>query len=533
MILSVILGTALSLLFAVVVWQLEQVEVRDRFERDAVHLATSAASALQSDLSTLYALGAFYTSSEVVTGSEFRSFTQTLLENHPSVQALGWVPRILGSERATFETTFNLPITELDPDGTLIPAQERAEYLPVAFTAPMSGNEALLGFDLTSIPSRLEALRRARDTGEAAVTRRLTLVQDLESGYGVRAHLPLYQAGIPLGTVEQRQEALKGFVTLDLHLGTVIESALAPHGFMGLQLLVCDDDASLDSRFLYGIGVAEPEGTLRCTDTPATGLQYQETFVLADRSWSLLVTPAPGRYALAASWRPWLLLLLGLTLTALLTSHLRLLHRRAQELSASQRSMRYEIQQRKAIEKWLHDANEELSRLATEDKLTGLANRRRFDAVLKREWHQAQRSHAPLSLILLDIDRFKVFNDHYGHEAGDRVLQQVATALRSIVQRPSDLVARYGGEEFAVILPDTPADGALALAENMRKAVEAVELALEDRAEPSPLTISLGVGTYLGEPALTVHTYVERVDKALYAAKQQGRNRIAAVNSSG
>lgn len=521
-----LIGTLLSLLLAMVVWQLEQAEIKDRFERDATHMATSVADAFLDNLAVLYALGALYTSSETVTYNEFHSFTQTLLDTQPSVQALSWVPRISSDRRQTFETAFGTEITELAADGSLIPAASRIAYYPVALVAPLTGNERVLGFDLASARDRQAALGRAGDTGEAAATTRLEPLQGQANGYGVGIYWPLYQQGVPLGTVEQRQEQLLGLLALDLLPALVVETALSSSG---LQLLICDDEAAPAGRFLYGLGVREAEGTRRCNAPPASELQLRHALMMAGRPWSLRVTPAPGHYALTASWRPWSLLVLGTLLSALLVRHLQLLNQRAQELRASHHALSEEIRHRKAVEAELHVANRDLSRLADEDTLSGLANRRRFDAVLDREWRQAKRSNAPLSLIFADIDHFKDYNDRYGHAAGDRCLVQVAQQLRSVAERPSDLVARYGGEEFAVILPETPAEGALALAEAMRKAVQACDVFPEGAPAPSQLTISLGVGTYLGAPETSLSTFVEAVDMALYRAKRQGRNRVAEV----
>lgn len=182
----------------------------------------------------------------------------------------------------------------------------------------------------------------------------------------------------------------------------------------------------------------------------------------------------------------------------------------------------------------LETANQELQRLATLDGLTQLANRRRFDEYLESEWRRLIREQAPLSLILCDIDFFKVYNDAYGHLAGDECLRRVAQVLKQAGKRSTDLIARYGGEEFAVILPNTPAIGAVQVAEEIRTGVLALKIPQGNRIENAiaPLlpsryvTLSLGVASTIPKIEASAKTLIEAADKALYQAKQQGRDRI-------
>ena len=174
----------------------------------------------------------------------------------------------------------------------------------------------------------------------------------------------------------------------------------------------------------------------------------------------------------------------------------------------------------------LAEANDRLHRFSYIDGLTGIPNRRHFDEYLEREWQRAARENEPLSLIMLDVDHFKLYNDNYGHEAGDRVLVSVAEALQSALHRPVDLIARYGGEEFAAVLPSTPADGAVPIAERLRQTV--AELAIPHGHHPDAvhLTISLGVAGLAPTPSLTPEHLIISADKALYQAKHEGRNRV-------
>ncbi|MBJ7899246.1 MAG: diguanylate cyclase [Cyanobacteria bacterium RI_101] len=173
----------------------------------------------------------------------------------------------------------------------------------------------------------------------------------------------------------------------------------------------------------------------------------------------------------------------------------------------------------------LEIANQELEKLANTDPLTQVANRRCFDRVLEGEWRRLLRESQPLSLLMLDVDHFKAYNDFYGHPEGDKCLTQVAQALTRITHRYGDCVARYGGEEFTVLLPNTNLAGAVQVAENIGQIIE--ELGIRHEASPiqPTLTVSVGVASLIPSFSDSPQTLVEQADQALYQAKAQGRNR--------
>ena len=191
----------------------------------------------------------------------------------------------------------------------------------------------------------------------------------------------------------------------------------------------------------------------------------------------------------------------------------------------------------RAHERMQQRANE-LERRSAQDGLTGVANRRHFDLMLGREWRRAQRSGLPLSLLMLDVDFFKHFNDRYGHIAGDHCLKAVSAVLAGCTRRASDVVARYGGEEFAVLLPDTASDDARLLAEAMCAAVRERAVPHEDSSVSPVVTVSVGVATFNPAPGMgsraTVRSaqLVDAADHALYRAKDGGRNRVVVADAS-
>jgi two-component system chemotaxis family response regulator WspR len=171
-------------------------------------------------------------------------------------------------------------------------------------------------------------------------------------------------------------------------------------------------------------------------------------------------------------------------------------------------------------------ANVELQKLAALDPLTGIANRRRFDETLVLEWQRGQRDKTPLSLLMVDVDHFKHYNDTYGHPAGDLALKRVAAVLTENLKRPADLVTRYGGEEFAIILPETDREGAVSVADACLRQLQNLRIENSKAAPYGVLTISVGIQTVVPHKQSTWQELIAAADRALYSAKSEGRNRI-------
>ena len=170
--------------------------------------------------------------------------------------------------------------------------------------------------------------------------------------------------------------------------------------------------------------------------------------------------------------------------------------------------------------------NSQLERLSLTDGLTGLANRRQFDLTLQREWHAAQRNRYPLTLVFLDVDHFKNYNDNYGHPAGDIVLRRIGAVLTMVSKRAQDLPARYGGEEFVVLLPHTDPEHGRMLAEGIRQDVQALGIPHDYSEAADVVTVSLGVASFFPDRQHHPEDLVSQADQALYEAKQSGRNRV-------
>lgn len=181
----------------------------------------------------------------------------------------------------------------------------------------------------------------------------------------------------------------------------------------------------------------------------------------------------------------------------------------------------------KKLQVQLEERNAILQRLSVIDGLTGIANRRHFDEILRQEWKRGHREAWNLAVIMLDIDFFKKYNDNYGHQGGDDCLKKVASTLSNTLHRPGDFIARYGGEEFVVLLPNTDADGAAIIAEHMRSNIEAQDISHALSSAAKHVTISLGVASVVPDDGSAPESLIARADSALYKAKAAGRNRYA------
>ena len=174
----------------------------------------------------------------------------------------------------------------------------------------------------------------------------------------------------------------------------------------------------------------------------------------------------------------------------------------------------------------LAEANRTLQKLSSLDGLTGIANRRSFDETLLKEWNRAMRNEKSIGLLMLDIDFFKLYNDHYGHQGGDDCLKKVAKGLDSAIHRETDFLARYGGEEFSGILPDTDLNGAVKVAEEMRLAITDLRIEHAKSTVSDIISVSIGVSAIIPQQGMDPKILIGAADQALYKAKEDGRDRV-------
>jgi len=201
------------------------------------------------------------------------------------------------------------------------------------------------------------------------------------------------------------------------------------------------------------------------------------------------------------------------------------LHRQRQALEAKARELDAKLEEMERLHILLEQRNEQLNILSRTDRLTNVPNRLCFDEKLDYEWHRCARSHKPLTLLFVDIDHFKAYNDTLGHVAGDQCLKQVAMALSASLMRQVDTIARYGGEEFAVVLPETSIEGAIEVAQRMQNAIKALNIVHPASPSGTCVTISIGIASTSQASDITQAKLIDMADTAMYDSKSTGRNK--------
>ncbi len=466
-----------SIAFALVVHQREadSFEVTQRGE--AARAAHQAGALVALSVGQLNSAAAFYQAERHFSRHEFEVVADSLLKPG-GLTATGFIASVPRAARASFERSHGLPILERGSLGQLRPAGNRAHYYPLVLAASASGLpvEVPLGYDVGSDLLRGEYLLRARDRGRPAATPVMRLPV---GGTGINVFRPVYRDGAPTATVAERRAALQGFAVGAFHVPDLAAAATS-----ALPRRV---DAALVERGRPVAGPVLPSD--ESADAPVH---------IADRTW-LLVVRDPGRPGVDL---PVAIVIFGLSLAALLAA-LVLIWSRSERMH-------------------------ELARQASQDPLTGLKNRRRFEEEMRAELARGHRYGVAGALLMLDLDHFKRVNDTLGHQAGDRVLADIAAALRGRA-RETDVLARLGGDEFAVVLPRCELDEAEEVAGEIAKAIR--ERISGEPGVP-PITASIGIAPFGTGLRLSYESVLARADAALYEAKGSGRDSVRIFDGS-
>ena len=305
------------------------------------------------------------------------------------------------------------------------------------------------------------------------------------------------------------------------------------HGVIGGRIITGPAQGQAAARIALQVLAGKPASAIPVLmTTPTTDVfdyKVMQRFAVAPRDLPPDATLINRRTSMWEVYRPQILGITGLLLVETLLIGLLLHIARDRRRTLSQLFRERETLEQRVAERTaaLEQANAQLALQSFQDSLTGLANRRRFDQTLEAEFLRLHRTGMPLSLIMLDVDYFKDFNDSYCHVAGDNCLQRVGELLGRAVNRAPDLAARYGGEEFCLILPETDSEGAALLAERIRQGIE--QLAIEHAASPTGhVSVSLGVATVDAAAVSSAQDVLRLADTRLYLAKSRGRNQIAA-----
>lgn len=352
----------------------EQDRVKGDLERRAGELADAIKEKLDDHLDVLHAVEAFYASSSGVNRRDFRSFVQHAFLRYPGLQALSWDLRIAGAKRVEYEEAARregypeFQITEQNTQGQLIPAGERREYVAVYYIEPYKGNESALGFDIASDPIRLEALTRARDTGQPTATARIRLVQETGQEFGFRVFVPIYSRELPHDTVEQRRKNLQGFATAVFRAADIVETSVKDLHTEGIDLRFSDETAPVGKRLLYRRPTPEDSQQLKGDEKEkiSVGLHWVTSFENAGRKWAMTFSPTPAYLLAQRSWQPWGVLA-GALLSALLGAFLLVVTGRTAKIEVQVAQRTAELSQSNA-----NLEREIIIRRQTEEKFRGL-----------------------------------------------------------------------------------------------------------------------------------------------------------------
>jgi len=327
------LGIASSIIafLAVQAWEHRQVE--QEFQQAARARALALKSDFDAHVEALQGIRSLFRASESVERDDFHTFTRHDLAEHPGIQALEWIPRVLPSQRAAYEDAARrdgfaqFQFVERQSQGVMAPVATQDEYFPVYYVEPYAGNELALGFDLASNPTRLEALHRSRDTGEAVATARITLVQEAGDQFGFLVFVPIYRNGAPLETPDQRRENLTGFALGVFRIGDIVERSMAHaeplYGTSELNIQLYDRSAPDGEQSLLSKSSATQADELA---PPA--LHRAMTFEIAGRSWEIVVTPSVPLFSFWSIWEPWAASLGILMIAGLLSAYVLVTQRR-------------------------------------------------------------------------------------------------------------------------------------------------------------------------------------------------------------
>ncbi|WP_394391567.1 CHASE domain-containing protein [Shewanella woodyi] len=511
-ILSMLLGLLLSGLFGAMLYQKELAIIEIDFKRDVDDKAMALERELLTNLEVLFAIKSLFNSSEEVTANEFENLASDFLARHHDIQALEWAPKVTGDKREEFEaarrvTYPDFEFTERASQGSMTKAGIRDVYFPVYFVEPLKGNEVAFGFDLASNESRLSMINRAIDRDLTLATKSITLVQEVFDQKGFLIVMPVYE-GEPT-TVSKRQEKLQGIVLGVYRIADIFESAVKHTGATGIRLLL-KDNTGADAEELYANYSVD-----KVWESIQKSFSYSRSLKrIGGRQWTLIATPSQGYIAERQSLLPFfvcafgsIFVLVGGGYIFLATEHSTMVREEAIERNRE-----------------LDEAKLALEELSFTDGLTGIANRPCFDIRFEEEWLRALRDGTSLSLIMVDLDNFRLFNNTYGYIGGDQCLRDIANKLALTTNRTTDLVARYDADQFVILLPNT--DEPVLLADKCRINIEKLHISHQASSVSDYMTISLGVASTIPTKHRSQADFMANVEELLDQAKELGKNRV-------
>lgn len=514
--LLIIVG-AIGLVVAISAYRLalniENNNTRSKVRVHATTLAAQLVGELDRKFEVLYGLQALFNASVHVDSDEFALAAEAFLSRDAALEGLEWVPKVEHNERAAYEQAAQeripgFQIKDSAAAGSYVAAKQAEAYYPIYYLEPSTVYRSARGLNLASYRPSWVALQRARDSGDLVVSDVLSEVRGESPFSLIFAVLPVYKT-TPL-TLEERRDTLEGFVVGLFRSAQVIGSVVS--GYRSDELIITIEALAADQS--KSLVYPMPENSL---PRSASSFVQQLVIPLQNEKWILTVEPTLAGEALLRSNTPIWVFILVLVFTTVGSIIIGVLVRQRELISDA------------VVERTgqLNLANERLEKLSNTDFLTGLANRRHFELMAEKAWRHAAETGERIAVVMIDVDHFKLYNDHFGHLAGDICLKRVANVLRREIGRNTEMLARYGGEEFIALLA-----GEAATSNNAARVLLAIReqyIAHAPSAAHKVVTASIGVAWLGRTPAASLDHLITAADDALYQAKALGRDQMVEV----
>lgn len=560
--LILVVGVGASALVASFLYDQETDKALLEFQIDIDKRATSLDREIGMQYETLYRWKSFYEIYKTLPKEQFQQLAVDVMNRHSGITAMAWATRVKSDELAEAEQNLlteqltmlsqayglslppqllsgqvplalvkqqvnmaagrDIPLgifqITVDVDGLnretpFIPVSEKENYYPITMMEPIQNNDFMLGLDVSADPLRSVLFEKAKREGSIQSTEAFPSPFDKDSPIIFAAIVPVYKN--EQATVQQRQNNIVGFLLASFRMEEVLKASEMLDNLDGIQLNLIDDAPMSTGgvRDLFTHNVKNPD-KLNADWRFRRPLQK-----MSGRQWVVIATPTDAYILQHRSVGPWMIGIGGGIVTILILLYINGINRSRLQVESLVKERTRE----------LNEANKQLERMTRTDGLTKVANRRYLDEYLEKEWKRATRYNQNISLIMIDIDFFKNYNDLYGHIEGDRCLQMVARELGRAIARPGDLVARYGGEEFAIVLPGTD-EKAEVVAERCRELVRKQNIPHGKSEVSDVLTLSIGVYSLRPSADMPLEDFIKKTDQALYRAKENGRDRVEVVN---